>query len=243
VPPKASLFLLLSLFALVSMIVGAILLGSQSTASVRASTVVAEVICNSATPSPAASPESMASPSPVAIEFDQIYLDLMIAQQQRLLSIALIANERSQSPEVVQLSQQIVDSTSPILERLKDTREAWFADRPVLNDASLMSALDEIGRTQPAVGGVPGAMEIVLGERVVAELCAETTDFDQHFLTALIDQLDAGLLFSHAAGILAGRDETKVIVALVVETDDPLKNAAIAYRDALLQGSPIPADH
>jgi uncharacterized protein (DUF305 family) len=242
-PGKASHYLLFSLFALVSMIVGAILVGSPSTASVRASTVVAEVICNSATPGPVASPESMASPSPAAIEFDQIYLDLMIAQQQRLLSIALIANDRSQSPEVGQLSEQIISATEPVLHRLQDTRTAWFADRPALEDAALMSALDEIGRTQPAVGGVPGAMEIVLGEGVVAELCEETTDFDQHFLAAIVDQLDAGLLFSHAAGILAGRDETKAIVALVVETDEPLKNAAIAYLDLLLQGSPIPDHH
>jgi uncharacterized protein (DUF305 family) len=244
-PDQASRYLLFALFALVSMIIGSIFLSSGTTSTVHASTVVSEVICKGATPSPVASPEATPSPvaSPVAIEFDQIYLDLMIAQQQRLLTIALIAKDRSQSPEVEQLSQQIIDGTEPVVERLKDTRAAWFDQQPVLGEAAIMRALDDIGRAQPAVGGVPGAVEIVQGEGVVAELCSEFHDFDVHFLTELIDQLDHGILFSEAAKQLAGRDETKVIAALVIDTDQPFKDNAIAYRDLLLQGSPIPDDH
>jgi uncharacterized protein (DUF305 family) len=184
-----------------------------------------------------------ASPSPAAIEFDLIYLDLMIAQQARVRDLAKLAAVQAESPEVRRLGDETFDGTEPILDRLQDTRAAWFDGRPVLQDAALISALDEIGRLQPAVGGVPGAVEIVQGEGAIAELCAETGDFDVHVLTTLIEQLDGGILFSEAAKQLAGRDETKVIAALVVETDQPFKDGAIAYRDLLLQGSPIPADH
>jgi uncharacterized protein (DUF305 family) len=195
-----------------------------------------------ATPS-AATPVIAASPSPAAIEFDLIYLDLMIAQQARVRDLAKLAAVQAESPEVRRLGDETFDGTEPILDRLQDTRAAWFDDRPVLQDAALISALDEIGRLQPAVGGVPGAVEIVQGEGAIAELCAETSDFDVHFLTTLIEQLDGGILFSEAAMQLAGRDETKVIAALVVETEQPFKDNAISYRDLLLQGSPIPADH
>jgi uncharacterized protein (DUF305 family) len=226
------------------MLVGSVLVGSRATPTVHASTVVAEVICKGATPSPVASPEAMPSPlaSPIAIEFDQIYLDLMIAQQQRLITIALIAKDRSQSPEVDQLAQQIIDETEPPLERMGDTRVAWYDHLPVLEDTAMMGELDEIGRSRPAVGGVPGAVEIVQGMGVVADLCSEFDAFDVHFLTELINQLDSGILFSEAAKQLAGREETKVIAALVVKTDQPFKDSAIAYRDLLLQGSPIPDD-
>ena len=199
-------------------------------------------MCNPAIASPVpASP--VASPSPVAIEFDQVYLDLMIVQQNRLLDLAKLGVIRAESSEVQSLADEIFDSTEPIRDRLLDTRKAWFDDRPVLQDAALIAALDDIARLQPGVGGVPGAVEIVQGDDVVMELCSETEDFDVHLLTDLIDQIDNGILFSAAAQELAGRDETKIIAALVSETDQPFKDDAIAFRDLLLQGSPIPDDH
>jgi uncharacterized protein (DUF305 family) len=199
-------------------------------------------MCDPAIGSPVpASP--IASPSPVAIEFDQVYLDLMIVQQNRLLDLAKLGVIRADSPEVKDLADEVFDSTEPIRDRLRDTREAWFGDRPVLQNAALIAALDDIARLQPGVGGVPGAVEIVQGDGVVMELCSETKDFDVQLLTDLIEQIDNGILFSEAAKELAGRDETKVIAALVGETDQPFKDNAIAFRDLLLQGSPIPDDH
>jgi uncharacterized protein (DUF305 family) len=200
-------------------------------------------MCNPAVAtSEASTPVALASPSPVAIEFDQVYLDLMIAQQNRMRDLAKLGYLRAESPEVKQLADDLFSSTELIINRLRDTREAWFDDQSVLQDSDVMAALDEIGRLQPAVGGVPGAMQIVQSESVVMELCSVDDDFDVRFLTALIDQLDHGVLFSEAANELAGRDETKVIASLVIETDQPFKDIAIAFRDVLLHGSPIPED-
>jgi uncharacterized protein (DUF305 family) len=230
------------LVSLLIVVAGTTAANPVGTASIQEESTNIPPMCNPAIASPApATP--VASPSPVAIEFDQVYLDLMIVQQNRLLDLAKLGVIRADSPEVKGLADEIFDTTEPIRDRLRDTREAWFDDRPVLQNADLIAALDDIARLKPGVGGVPGAVEIVQGDGVVMELCSEAEDFDVHLLTDLIEQIDNGILFSEATKELAGRGETKVIAVLVVETDQPFKDDAIAFRDLLLQGSPIPDDH
>lgn len=180
------------------------------------------------------------SPSPVSVEFDLIYLDLMITQQQRVSEMARLGAVKTQTRELQRLSEQIIAGTEPILERLRGARAAGFDGVPVASGPDLMRELDEIGRQEPGAGGVPGAMEIVAGENIISGLCAATfDDFDGVYVDALIEQLDAGIVLSGTAPDLAGHDETKAIASQIIEVDRPFEDGAIAIRDGILGGTPV----
>jgi uncharacterized protein (DUF305 family) len=180
-----------------------------------------------------------ASPSPLPLEFDLLYLDLMITQQQRVVDMARLGAVKTQTQEVQKLSEEIIAGTEPILERLFDVRANRFDDAPVTTGPDLMDELDVIGRQQPGAGGVPGAMEIVAGNNIISDLCATDIGFDQAYIDSLIEQVDAGIVLSGAALDLARHDETRTIAAQIIEVDRPFEDGAIAIRDSILNASPV----
>jgi uncharacterized protein (DUF305 family) len=179
-----------------------------------------------------------ASPTTVSLEFDLLYLDLMITQQQQVSDMARLGAVKTQTRELQRLSEEIIAGTERILERLREVRAARFDGVPVATGPDLMGKLDEIGRQQPGAGGVPGAMEIVAGNNIISQLCSTDIDFDQAYVDALIEQLDAGIVLSGAALDLADRDETKVIASEIIDVDRPFEDGAIAIRDSILNATP-----
>jgi uncharacterized protein (DUF305 family) len=181
-----------------------------------------------------------ASPSPVSLEFDLLYLDLMITQQQRVSDMARLGAVKTQTHELQRLSEEIIAGTEPVLERLREVRAGSYDGAPSVTGPELMHGLDEIGRRQPGAGGVPGAMEIVAGDNIISDLCATTTvGFDQPYVDFLIEQLDAGIVLSGTVPDLAGRDETKAIASQIIDIDRPFEDGAIAIRDGILGGTPV----
>jgi uncharacterized protein (DUF305 family) len=231
--------------ALVLVFVTPILVHMQSPIAANQATRTEMFACaTSATPTallfatPRIPGDSSASPSPAALEFDLLYLDLMITQQQRISDMARLGAVKTQTRELQRLSEEIIAGTEPILERLREVRAARFDGVPVATGPDLMGKLDEIGRQQPGAGGVPGAMEIVAGNNIISQLCATDIDFDQAYVDALIEQLDAGIVLSGAALDLTDRDETKVIASEIIDVDRPFEDGVIAIRDSILNATP-----
>jgi uncharacterized protein (DUF305 family) len=177
------------------------------------------------------------SPSPIFGEFDQIYFDLLITQQQTLLDLARLGAVRANSPELQQLSERTITKSESLLDFIQQAQVG--VGSAGLNGRELMARLDEVSRLHPASGGIPGAMEIISGESAVAQLCTINVNFDRYYLDALIEQIDAGIVLSQATIEYADLGITRVTAQFVVLADRPIEDGAIAIRDGILGATPV----
>lgn len=194
--------------------------GMPSAAGARQATPVAAASCGEGTPmaSPEASMAGRAMGTPTAgmeMEFDQLYLDMMIPHHAAIMATAQAAMERLQDPRLKEIAGSIVAAQGPEMEELRGYRQQWYGSPdPMPMDAQMISMLNEL---IPATARMSDEMMTQMDpEAQVAAFCAGE-DANLTFIDLTIPHHESAIAISTVALQRAVHPELKEIAQRVID--------------------------
>ncbi|MGI8403510.1 MAG: DUF305 domain-containing protein [Thermomicrobiales bacterium] len=160
----------------------------------------------SATPQPM---EDMAA----MIEFDQLYIDMMLPHHGSIIALAQAALPRLSDPRLKEMAQNIIDTQSAEQAELTGYREAWYGSgSPDRSEHSMMMMIE-------AMPGMHSSMEMMMQQmdanQQVATFCAAENP-DLAFIEQVIPHHQMAIDSSKDALGKAVHPETKAFAEKVI---------------------------
>jgi uncharacterized protein (DUF305 family) len=155
------------------------------------------------------------------IDFDLLFIDLMIPHHESAVDMAIIAAERGQHVEVRDLAGEIITTQSAEIAQLRAWRDAWYPGAPVLDETATVAALDALMMESPGMGGMAGAAEMLAPHDLMPLCMADTAEFDALFLEGMMPHHQGAVLLATEA---LNRSQRPEVIAL--------DNAIIAAQGA-----------
>jgi uncharacterized protein (DUF305 family) len=176
---------------------------SPSALAVQSGTPAAVHSCDSATPAatPAMDHGGMSMSTPMAsmamdVEFDQLYIDMMIPHHGSVVALAEAALPRLTDPRLVQIAETIIETQTAEQAEMESYRQQWYGSaEPMPMD---MHAMEMMMQAMPGMGSSMTDMANVMSaEWQVATFCA-AADPDLAFIDQVIPH--------HQMAIASSRD-------------------------------------
>lgn len=130
---------------------------------------------------------------------DVTFINDMTPHHESAVSMAELASDRSDSAEVKDLAQRIVDAQDPELERMKDMAEAWNV------------TLGESGGGMGGMGGMSGDEDVQALEPLSGAA------FDGEFLTRMIAHHESALPMAQAELDGGGNPQAKQLAQQILD--------------------------
>jgi uncharacterized protein (DUF305 family) len=211
VPPRIAT---LTAALTIALLIGAPALAARQEATPTAS--VCDVVASPVT-SPNSTPQHghMVVESP-EIEFDLLFIDLMVDHHEGAIIMAQVALERGEHAEVRALAAEIIAAQTTEIAQLEAWRDTWFpnAERVPLDtlaaqlDASIAGMMDMAAT--PHAGMMDAAGSLV-------SLCAAGEPFDLAFIDAMIPHHDSAIAMANVALERSSRPEIKELALTIIE--------------------------
>jgi uncharacterized protein (DUF305 family) len=179
-------------------------------------------------------PEST-PPTPLdstGIQFDLLFIDLMIPHHLGAVEMSIVAEERATHPELRLLSQEIIAAQQPEIDQMTAWRDAWYPGAPAISNAEAMAAFDQMTNPMPGMGGMPGSSEMMMGDmHDIGALCETNADhFDLQFIDEMVAHHQSALLMAQAAPDHATHDEIKALATAIIASQQQQIDAMLAWR-------------
>lgn len=212
--------------AVAAMIPAFVLLPMVSSPGVAAqdATPTMSYSCETAMPaSPMAGMEAMAMGTPAAdgahdmagqsVEFDQLYIDMMIPHHESIIALAQAAQDRLTDERLQAIAENIITSQSAENEELRGYREQWYGSpQSMPMDEGMMGMMSEM---MPGMGDM-AAMQMQMDPgALVATFCAGE-DPDLTFIELTIPHHEMAIMSSEAALEQATHDEIRAVAERVI---------------------------
>jgi uncharacterized protein (DUF305 family) len=176
------------------------------------------------TASPMAGMEGMAMGSPTAagdhdmagvtVEFDQLYIDMMIPHHASIIALAQAARDRLTDERLQTIAANIITAQEAESEELRGYREQWYGSPDTMPmDASMMGMMTEM---MPGMGDMDAMAMQMDPEALVTTLCG-AEDPDMAFIDLTIPHHEMAIMASEAALEQATRDEIRTIAQRVIQ--------------------------
>jgi uncharacterized protein (DUF305 family) len=153
----------------------------------------------------APTPASPATTS--AVEFDRLFIDMMVPHHEAALEMARIAQQRADHPEIKQLAERILASQDKEITLMRDWRGTWYGSRET-----------------PPISRVPMLMIGVISESHTMDMAADVLQlrdaaepFDLAFLNAMIVHHQSAVDAGRAAFTQAQRNEIKDLAGEIID--------------------------
>ena len=105
----------------------------------------------------------------MAMDLDQMYVDMMIPHHASIIAMAQAALPRLTDERLQEIAQAIIAAQDPEIEELRGYRQAWYGDAaPMPMDPAMMTAMEQMMPDMMAMmsdimPGMPGMMEMMPG--------------------------------------------------------------------------------
>jgi uncharacterized protein (DUF305 family) len=150
----------------------------------------------------------------MVMEFDQMYIDMMIPHHQSIIAMAQAALPRLQDDRLREIAQAVIEEQGAEIEQLQEYREAWYGDpNPMPMDEAMMAAMDEM---IPGMGDSESMGTMMDAEALVAAFCAAENS-DLGFIDLTIPHHEMAIQASEAAMERAAHDEIRMVAERVIE--------------------------
>jgi uncharacterized protein (DUF305 family) len=160
---------------------------------------------------PAAGEHDMAGAS---IEFDQLYIDMMIPHHQSIIALAQAAQERLSHERLFAIAENIISSQQAEIEELKGYREQWYGSRATMPmDGSMMDMMDMM---MQGMGDMQAMAAMMDADALVAAFCAGE-DADLTFIDLAIPHHQMAVMASQAAREQATHEEIREVAERVIQ--------------------------
>ena len=178
--------------------------------------------CEMVAASPMAGMEGMTMGTPTAedghdmagqsVEFDQLYIDMMLPHHESIIALAQAAQERLTDERLQAIADNIITSQSAENEELRSYREQWYGSAESMSmDSSMMGMMTEM---MPGMGDM-AAMQMD-PQALVAAFCAGD-DSDLTFIDLVIPHHEMAIQSSEAALEQATHEELRAIAEQVIQ--------------------------
>jgi len=193
------------------------------------------------TASPMAGMEGMAMSTPAmeaeqSVEFDQLYIDMMIPHHESIIALAQAARDRLTDERLVAITENIISSQQAEIEELRGLREQWYGSpEPMPMDGAMMGMM---AQQMPGMGDMDAMMTQMNPEALVAMFCAGE-DPDLTFIDLTIPHHEMAIRASEAARERATHEEIRTIAERVIADQQREIDALEAIRAELAgEGTP-----
>lgn len=160
------------------------------------------------------------------VEFDQMYIDMMIPHHESIMALAEVAVVELKDPRLVEIAQAIVDTQGPEVEELRQLRAEWYGSaEPMPMDDQMMGVMMEM---MPGMGSMDEMMAQMSAEVQVQTFCA-AADKDLTFIEQTIAHHQMAIHASEIALEQAVHPELKAIAEAVIAA----QQAEIAELEAI----------
>ena len=158
---------------------------------------------------------SMGTPmAGMAMEFDQLYIDMMIPHHASIVAMAHVARDRLRDERLAEIARTIVDTQTAEIEELRGYRERFYGSaEPMPMDDRTMDMMTEM---MPGMGPMDQmAMQMDPAAQVAAICGAE--DADLAFIDLTIPHHEMAIAASEAALDRATHEEIRAFAERVIE--------------------------
>ena len=133
------------------------------------------------------------------MEFDLMFIDMMIPHHQGAIAMAEVALERAEHVDIRALAEDIIASQGAEIEQLRAWRDAWYPDAPEMTMSQMMDmdGMDQI----MDMDGMMGEVDMMAMEPAeeAAALCGAPEPFDRAFIDAMIPHHQSAIAMAGAA--------------------------------------------
>lgn len=157
-----------------------------------------------------AATSTTAAPTPVAdMEFDQMFIDMMVPHHEAAIEMAQIAQEKAEQPELKQMAAEIIADQEKEIAQLKTWRQEWYGS----DSTPPMSAMPMLpGMTEMADGSM--TMDMTMD---IEKLRNTTESFDLMFIDLMISHHQIAIDAAMMAEKQATRAEVRDLAQKIIE--------------------------
>lgn len=173
---------------------------------------------------PMAGMEGMAMATPAAegdhdiagmsVEFDQMYIDMMIPHHASIIALAQASHDRLNDERLQTMADAIISAQQAEIEELRGYREQWYGSPESMPmDEGMMGMMAEM---MPGMGDMPSMQMQMNPAAKSAAFCAGENP-DLAFIELTIPHHDMAIVASEAALEQATHDEIRAIAERVIQ--------------------------
>ena len=155
-------------------------------------------------------------------EFELRFLDAMILHHQGAVEMAEDTLEKSQQPEIRQLSQEIIETQSDDIAQMQAWRSQWYAEAP---EAPQMYDA-QMSQTVEMNDGMMSTLKMEI------DLAAEDEDYDQRYMNAMIAHHQGALDMARQVLDNSDRPELQSFANRLIETQMTQIQDLLALQDS-----------
>lgn len=186
---------------------------------------------------PAAANHATPGMAMAQVEFDQMYIDMMLPHHGSIIALAGVALPRLTDLRLQQMAQSIIDTQAADQAELRALRTTWYGSPdPAPMDDAMMAMMTEM---MPGMGSAGEQMQIMSAEWQVQTFCA-AADFDLAFIDQTIPHHQMAIDASNAALQQAVHPEIRTIANEVITAQQAEIDQLTTIR-AELTGAATPA--
>lgn len=159
------------------------------------------------------------SASPVAMPFDQQFIDMMVPHHEGAIEMAKIAETRAARPEIKAMARDILATQAAEIDQMKRWRAAWYgsAETPPMARMPMVEGMAmSPGGGHNGHAGTPSDPARTMDMAAdVAALRSAGEPFDRAFIDAMISHHDDAVAAARAADSRAERPEIKQLARAI----------------------------
>ena len=149
----------------------------------------------------------------MSVEFDQMYIDMMLPHHTSIIALAQAAQERLTDERLRAIAGNIITSQSAENEELRGHREGWYGSaEPMPMDGAMMGMMMEM---MPGMGDMAVMQQQMDPHALVSAFCAGE-DADLAFIELTIPHHLMAIRASEAALDEATREEIREVAKRVI---------------------------
>jgi uncharacterized protein (DUF305 family) len=199
------------------------------------------------TASPMASKEGMTMGTPAtgddhdiagaSVEFDQLYIDMMVPHHQSIIALAQAAGDRLTDERLQTIAANIITAQQAEIAELRGYREQWYSSlEPMPMDEGMMGMMMEM---MPDMGDM-ASMQMPMDPVALVSTFCGAEDPDLAFIDLTIPHHEMAVMASEAALEQATHDEIRTIAERVIQDQQREIDELSAIRQELT-GEATPA--
>lgn len=171
------------------------------------------------------------------VEFDQLYIDMMLPHHGSIVALAEVALPLLEDPRLQEIAQNIIDTQTAEQAELKALRSEWYGSpEPAPMDDAMMSMMME---AMPGMGSADEQMQIMDAQWQIQTFCA-AENYDLQFIDQTIPHHQMAIDSSESAAGQAVHSEIVAIAERVI-TDQQAEIEELEMIRAELSGEATPA--
>jgi len=165
-----------------------------------------------------------AVPNTGIMDFDQMFINMMVPHHQGAVEMAKIAQQRAEHPEIKQMADAIISGQQEEITQMKDWKKLWTgsSDTPPISD---MPMLEEM----PGMGGAGHSMNM---QADVDRLKNAAEPFDLAFIDAMIPHHQSAIDSATLALKQATHPEIKDLAQKIIDAQQKEIDQMNALRKA-----------